>query len=873
MLRSILAILICVTGALAGGGPETTLLVVNGRSPSSRFLANEYRRLRNIPASHLLVLKAVSHDGVISLAEFHQEIWKPIQDYLKRFEGIDLIVYSADFPYGVDFKKELGNKKPGHQIGGVASLTGVTFLMRQIEAKKKWWDVRTETNRYFRLGFSGGRQLTGAERQLYMDAQSLQKAGRLPQARAKYEEFLKVAPDFGRVWVVYAGCLAEQNQIDAAFDALGQSAARGFKQAGLLESEAKFARMRRDKRWQPLLERVRGAISGLRPTRGFSAATEWNGSGEPVSDPTTPHRYHLAVQLAYTGFKGNSVPEALRALRASASADATNPDGTVYICKNGNVRSTAREPFFAAAINALKARNRKVELLENTKIPANKADVIGAVVGTAGFDWGKSRSKMLPGAICEHLTSFGAHYGTAGQTKIAEFIRYGAAGSAGTVLEPLALHQKFPNPMIHAFYADGCSLAEAFYQSVYSPYQLMVAGDGLCQPFAKPPAFELTVPEQPWTGKVEFKPVGDAEFEYWQNGKRVGTGSSFTLDSASDWCDFRVVAVGRDRIQTRSARRFERAPQTMSVEYGRPIKVEGEVFYGSKPVGNKGVVSSELIGPGPARLLVKQGGRTSILDVDVATPKPLTGTTQAEAALGLAGRVNDKIDVIVTAMGPRSTGFRLRDQLGKGVRRLQLAGAIYVPREGPYQFNLSGTGHIELKFAGERVLEGSLGIQRYGLRMLKAGWHELEIDYTPRGSPDLEVIVAGGQSGTAPRLGRILPAAPPPTWSESKKGGYDVEWKKTPKRKIGALALFPAKGVELGTEWTVQTRRSKSAKWKPVSNLRALLARPSTRPAKGKKSLPLAVELVFKPVRSKYFRVVPKTPAKVGSILVSREAK
>ena len=109
MLRSILAILICVTGALAGGGPETTLLVVNGRSPSSRFLANEYRRLRHIPATHLIVLETVPHDGVIPLAVFRESIWKPIDAYLKRYPGIDLIVYSADFPYGVDFRKELGS--------------------------------------------------------------------------------------------------------------------------------------------------------------------------------------------------------------------------------------------------------------------------------------------------------------------------------------------------------------------------------------------------------------------------------------------------------------------------------------------------------------------------------------------------------------------------------------------------------------------------------------------------------------------------------------------------------------------------------------------------------------------------------------------
>ena len=41
--------------------------------------------------------------------------------------------------------------------------------------------------------------------------------------------------------------------------------------------------------------------------------------------------------------------------------------------------------------------------------------------------------------------------------------------------------------MIQVHYARGCSLAEAFYQSVYAPYQLMIVGDPLCRPWANIP--------------------------------------------------------------------------------------------------------------------------------------------------------------------------------------------------------------------------------------------------------------------------------------------------------------------------------------------------------------------------------------------------
>ena len=39
--------------------------------------------------------------------------------------------------------------------------------------------------------------------------------------------------------------------------------------------------------------------------------------------------------------------------------------------------------------------------------PSEKADVMGAVMGRAVIDWQQSGSTLLPGAICDNLTSFG----------------------------------------------------------------------------------------------------------------------------------------------------------------------------------------------------------------------------------------------------------------------------------------------------------------------------------------------------------------------------------------------------------------------------------------------------------------------------------
>ena len=127
-------------------------------------------------------------------------------------------------------------------------------------------------------------------------------------------------------------------------------------------------------------------------------------------------------------------------------------------------------------------------------LPQGRRDVAGLTMGAADFDWAKSGNTILPGAICENLTSLGAVFTpSAGQTPLSAFVRAGAAGSSGTVIEPYALQAKFPHPAIHVHYARGATLAEAFYQAVQSPYQLLVVGDPLCRPWATIPQVTAAV--------------------------------------------------------------------------------------------------------------------------------------------------------------------------------------------------------------------------------------------------------------------------------------------------------------------------------------------------------------------------------------------
>ena len=93
--------------------------------------------------------------------------------------------------------------------------------------------------------------------------------------------------------------------------------------------------------------------------------------------------------------------------------------------------------------------------------------------------------------------------------------------------------------------------------------------------------------------------------------------------------------------------------------------------------------------------------------------------------------------------------------------------------------------------------------------------------------------------------------------------------------EAGALAKAlsaagPKIDTQLDAKWEVFYRTGTSGKWKPVKNLKVLLAPHARRPGKGKKSVPLCAELIFDAVKGKQFRVVPKGAPALSGVIVSR---
>lgn len=94
---------------------------------------------------------------------------------------------------------------------------------------------------------------------------------------------------------------------------------------------------------------------------------------------------------------------------------------------------------------------------------------------------------FLPGALADHLTSFGGVIDKPhGQMNVLSWIQAGATASHGTVSEPCAHLEKFPHPqLLVLFYAQGATAVEAYWKSVAWPRQSLFVGEPLAAPFAR----------------------------------------------------------------------------------------------------------------------------------------------------------------------------------------------------------------------------------------------------------------------------------------------------------------------------------------------------------------------------------------------------
>jgi len=820
-IRDQIILIVCVAlfpgHILAGGGPENVLVVVNGDSPVSLQVANAYVEMREIPQEHVLWLHDIPYPDSISIDTFRTRIWKPIRDLITQHQlddEIDIIAYSADFPYAVNFSTDLqANKLPRLKFHGKeASLTGLSYFARHVETGSPYY-LASNANLYFRRNLAPGwqpvRSLTDAENALHRKVEKVFRKKDFQVALTGYESLVQGFPEHGALWHGLARSHAALGNSGAAMTALQQAANHGWTNSLETRNDRYLQVLSDDPAFQRLLARMEERNGPFQAAHGFSAQYEWNGATQPVKTIRSEslHSHYLATMLAYTGPRGNSVPEVKNYLAAARSSDGTRPDGTVYLLVNKDVRSETRQPLFLETVAALERRGHRAEILvpgqaqQNGILPQHREDVIGAVVGRREFKWQSSGSRLLPGAIAECLTSYGGHFNLDQQTKLTEFLRYGAAGSSGAVVEPFSLQAKFPVPLLHVHYADGSSLAEAFYQSVEAPYQLLVVGDPLARPYARFAAMELTSPDPqtPWSGVVTLQPKvvpakgrPIAQLELWIDGQLQAyaqPGQPFTWDTRSSddgFHELRLVAQEADPIETRSYTRFDvilansgkrlalDTPQ-QRVRYGETITVSGTAAGGRMATlwqGNRKLASAavkegrwrlqfaaQMLGVGPASL----GVRVAFDDKTVVRSAPLKIDIMPP---GFAGKAPDTQQVNTGKTAPAATkgkhkedgpiklNGRLRNV--KDVQHLSMAGQFTVAQSGFFELVVAAGGKISLVVDNRPLLSGQ-SMDRKQTRFfplaLEQGSHNLQIEFSPADKrPYLKLILEGAQVATIPEV-------------------------------------------------------------------------------------------------------------------------
>ena len=179
---------------------------------------------------------------------------------------------------------------------------------------------------------------------------------------------------------------------------------------------------------------------------------------------------------------GNTLEEVKRLIDRGIESDYSYPDRTGYLLNTKDSHRTVRAAFFNDTLKAL-GDAFHLERLDADSI-IGKQDVLFYFTGAQRIKDLPSLH-FIPGAVANHLTSFGGELDGNDQMSSLRWLEAGATGSFGTVVEPCNHLQKFPIPPVVIWhYAEGATLIEAYWKSVAWPGEGLFIGEPLARPFA-----------------------------------------------------------------------------------------------------------------------------------------------------------------------------------------------------------------------------------------------------------------------------------------------------------------------------------------------------------------------------------------------------
>ncbi len=194
------------------------------------------------------------------------------------------------------------------------------------------------------------------------------------------------------------------------------------------------------------------------------------------SQPFLDFGIRPTMAIAATNFQ-----DAKALIDRGIASDNTHPQGTAYLMDTKDKARKVRSGMYSTIIEQLSTK-MPIQVIKGNVLKG-KTDVLFYFTGVTRVGQLKTNT-FLPGAIADHLTSFGGKLTDSGQMSSIEWLKAGATGSYGTVVEPCNFVQKFPHPGITMYhYLQGDNLLHAYWKSVAWVGQGIFIGEPLARPF------------------------------------------------------------------------------------------------------------------------------------------------------------------------------------------------------------------------------------------------------------------------------------------------------------------------------------------------------------------------------------------------------
>jgi uncharacterized protein (TIGR03790 family) len=259
-----------------------------------------------------------------------------------------------------------------------------------------------------------------------------------------------------------------------------------------------------------------------------------------------------SMMLGYIGENGNSMETVLRCIEDGVRARQSTAGPRVLLVKTSDTaRSAPREWQFEAVQAEMAERGGSAMI--TTDLTLMQTNLSGVMTGLetvkpSGF------GTFAPGAMAEHLTSWSAEFQKP-QSKCTDWLKAGATVTAGMVTEPYNNWMKFPHARFFAHYGAGCSAMESFYQSIASPFQVLLLGDPLSQIAALPVQIKPIGLSKEITGSIDAAFVLDAKlpiqaqpvYSALLDGKQIKQGEGNSLielpfkEMGDGWHEVRLI--------------------------------------------------------------------------------------------------------------------------------------------------------------------------------------------------------------------------------------------------------------------------------------------------------------------------------------------